>query len=262
MSLDIRYLRHKEIDKAKWDRSVSAGRNGMIYARSWYLDTVSPGWDALVAEDYTLVMPLPWRMKYGIKYLFQPPFTQQLGLFSLEGKPSQAQLKKFIQAIPGSFKYIDQFLNYGNNLSPEDIPEAKIKPRLTHHLSLDKDYEKTRKEYSDNLARNLRKAASGGITVIHNFEMDELISLFRKNRGERVETLATKEYAILRHLTSDSSEEKSRILVRGTEQRKPDSRRLFRRVRSRIYLSFFGHRRRSEEDRRHEFSPRSVYPGP
>jgi hypothetical protein len=62
--------------------AIARSFNGIVYAYSWYLDIVSPGWDALVKDDYKSVMPLTWRKKYGIKYLYQPFFTQQLGVFS------------------------------------------------------------------------------------------------------------------------------------------------------------------------------------
>ncbi len=39
-------------------------------------------WDALVLDDYQAVMPLTWRSKFGIRYLYQPAFTQQTGIFS------------------------------------------------------------------------------------------------------------------------------------------------------------------------------------
>ena len=45
----IQYLEHNQIDKKKWDATVE--ECGNIYAYSWYLDIVHPGWEALVEED-------------------------------------------------------------------------------------------------------------------------------------------------------------------------------------------------------------------
>ena len=77
----IRYIPHHEIDKSLWDRTITNAVNGSICALSWYLDIVAGTWDALVEGDYENVMPLPWRKKGGIRYIHQPRFTQQLGLF-------------------------------------------------------------------------------------------------------------------------------------------------------------------------------------
>ena len=54
--------------------------------------TLTPGisimsvrtWDALVEDDYVSVMPLPYRKKMGVTYIFPPTMTQQLGVFSHE----------------------------------------------------------------------------------------------------------------------------------------------------------------------------------
>ena len=77
----IRYLRHEEIDKEKWDRCIDNAPNGLIYAYSYYLDAMSTHWDGIVSGDYQSVFPLTWNKKYGIKYLYQPFLTAQLGIF-------------------------------------------------------------------------------------------------------------------------------------------------------------------------------------
>lgn len=41
---------------------------------------MAKNWDALVLNDYEAVMPLTWNKKYGICYLYQPPFTACLGI--------------------------------------------------------------------------------------------------------------------------------------------------------------------------------------
>ena len=77
---DIRYLKHSEINKEMWDACVINSTNGLIYARSWYLDAMSPNWEALVHKDYIAVMPLTASRKWGVSYLSQPAFSQQLGI--------------------------------------------------------------------------------------------------------------------------------------------------------------------------------------
>ena len=64
-SYQIEYLTRDKIDINKWDECVNKASNGVIYARSIYLDKVCTNWDALVINNYELVMPLPWRKKWG-----------------------------------------------------------------------------------------------------------------------------------------------------------------------------------------------------
>ncbi|OIP03307.1 MAG: hypothetical protein AUJ97_04685 [Bacteroidetes bacterium CG2_30_32_10] len=61
--MEIRYLKHKEIDKDKWDNCIEKAFNGIIYAYSWYLDIVSENWDALIEDDYKTVFPLTQKKK-------------------------------------------------------------------------------------------------------------------------------------------------------------------------------------------------------
>jgi hypothetical protein len=38
----IRYVKHEDIDKKKWDDTIRHAFNGNIYACSWYLDIIHP----------------------------------------------------------------------------------------------------------------------------------------------------------------------------------------------------------------------------
>src|SRR5688572_30496222 len=109
----ISYLKHNEIDKKKWDRCIDGSINTLIYAYSWYLDIVSPHWEALVEDDYESVMPLTGNKKYGIHYLYPPYFAQQLGIF-FKDKKTEDELEKFIYAIPPHYKFIEINLNTQN----------------------------------------------------------------------------------------------------------------------------------------------------
>ena len=62
-SYQIEYLTRDKIDINKWDECVNKASNEVIYARGIYLDKICTNWDALVINNYELVMPLPWRKK-------------------------------------------------------------------------------------------------------------------------------------------------------------------------------------------------------
>ena len=106
----IRYLKHTEINKLKWDECIRNSSNEIIYAYSWYLDVVCPEWEALVEDDYVCIMPLPLGKKYGFTYAYPPLFTQQLGLFSLL-EIAEGKTMEFIAAIPPHYRYIEMSLN-------------------------------------------------------------------------------------------------------------------------------------------------------
>ncbi|MCX6283824.1 MAG: hypothetical protein NTW31_06290 [Bacteroidetes bacterium] len=102
----ISYLKHNEIDRARWDGCISRSLNRRVYAFSWYLDIVAPAWEALVSDDYLSVFPLTPGRKAGVCYLFQPFFTQQLGLFS-SNPIGEENAEKFMSSIPMNWAWED-----------------------------------------------------------------------------------------------------------------------------------------------------------
>jgi hypothetical protein len=152
----IQFLEHSEINKEKWDERISESPNGLIYAYSFYLDEMSPKWHALVVGDYQFVMPLTWKRKFGITYLYQPFLSAQLGVF---GKNVDKNIvASFIRSIPGKFKYIDIYLNEAN----QHDESQHIYHRTNFLLDLNSNYEALRSAYSENISRNLKKAEQAG----------------------------------------------------------------------------------------------------
>ena len=80
----MEFLHRKEIDDQKWDEAIARSTAETLYPYSWYLDAAADNWSALVMDNYRFVMPLIWKKKYGIRYLYHPFYTQQLGVFSGE----------------------------------------------------------------------------------------------------------------------------------------------------------------------------------
>jgi hypothetical protein len=192
----IHYLKNKSIDKAKWDDCISHSVNGNVYARSWYLDLVCPGWEALAEGDYDTVFPLIHRSKWGIKYLFQPYFTQQLGVFSRHHL-TPGLVEEFLRSIPSKFRFIEINLNSFNKI---ETGKYKTVLRLNHEFDLINTYEKIISGYDQNTRRNLRKAYSEKITVRHKIDPDELISLFRENFGNKEGKLKFHHYQLIRNI--------------------------------------------------------------
>jgi hypothetical protein len=144
------------------------------YALSWYLDVVSPGWEALVLGNYEAVMPLTFKVKYGVSYIFTPPFVQQLGILSVKKIDEEV----FIKAIPTKFKYIDVNLNEGNKT--EGVPNTNIL------LNLNNSYENLHAAFTDNTKRNIKKAEKAGLAIKELSNATEVINLFKANKGKEV----------------------------------------------------------------------------
>ncbi len=195
----IRFLQHEKIDKSLWDDCIDNAVNGNLYACSWYLDIVSPGWCALIEDDYENVFPLPVSRKAGFSYIMQPYFTQQLGLF-YRTTSEKDKLDEFLNCIHAKFRYIDFNLNTSNK-----IPDSgKVTGMTNLELELSGDYVDLIKGYQNNLLRNLKKAAQNNITLSKHVRPEEIISLFRKNKGQELTHLNNKQYAMLQDIAYTS----------------------------------------------------------
>ncbi len=194
----IKHLKHSKIDKVKWDTRVENSQFPIIYAMSWYLDRVCPGWEALVKGNYEAVFPLTGKRKFGIYYLYQPYFTQQLGLFTTK---KDADLNKFIDSLPRKYKYIQISLNENNQLPEGDWEAIRNK---TYHLELDHDADAIRKSYSENTKRNLKKAQKHKLQIVENDRFSDLIRLFRENRGGELKKLKDRHFITLLDIMEES----------------------------------------------------------
>ena len=190
--MNIRYLPYKEIDKAKWDNCISNAANSLIYARSFYLDAMANNWDALVLDDYEAVMPLPWKKKWNIKYLYQPPFTQQLGVFSI--KPLTAsQVKFFIETASQHFKFAEITLNYSNVSEPLG-PVFNVTHRDNYTLNLNRPYEAMHDNYLPAFTKSLRRIRKFEMLYVSSVNYQKTVELYRHLYGNRFQFIDAKIY--------------------------------------------------------------------
>lgn len=177
--MEIRYLKHNEIDIQKWDRCIKKSVNGTIYGYSWFLDIVSEDWDALVDERYETVMPITYKEIAGIKILIQPPYATNLGVYSVNVL-EESIVDAFASKIPGNFRYIRINLNKFNKIASQFF---KVKRGRVYELDLIRPYAKITARYSEKVKRTLREGAENRISVIGGMNSVDLISLYLKEKG-------------------------------------------------------------------------------
>ena len=192
-SRPIQYLRRQDIDLKKWDACIDRASNGLIYGRSFYLDHMTAGqWDALVWEDYTAVMPLTWKSRAGIRYLYQPAFTQQLGIFSASPSPP-ALVENFLARLNTHFRFAEIFLNYGN-LHPS------LQPRTNFILPLDKAYTALSGQYKKDLVKNLKLAARAAFQYTPDLDLPTALELYKKQYQHRTPHIKEEAYTRFKQL--------------------------------------------------------------
>jgi len=186
--VEINYLTYQQINKAKWDNCIDRADNGLIYGYSFYLDSMAKHWDALVLDDYEAVMPLTWNKKYGIHYLYQPPFTACLGVF---GKELTAEtVNEFLKSIPPTFKYWDIYFNPGNVFRLKDFDLYK---RRNYVTKLNNSYDNLYAAYRENIQRNIKKSELYQLHINKNIVLSDVIQL-AKEQANSFSAIADEDY--------------------------------------------------------------------
>ena len=175
----IRYYQHDEVDKAKWNRCVEASEAATIFADYDFLCLADPEWGALIKGDCEAVMPLPHRTKFGISYVFSPPFYFRLGIFSTSSL-SSAEANEFVRHIPARFVQVDLNLNESNS---DELFKRKTIFQVSHQLKLNEPYEVLYKNFSRSHKHNIKVAAKFQPVLDKEIKVEDVIALFRSNRG-------------------------------------------------------------------------------
>jgi hypothetical protein len=166
MSLEV--IPHSKIDFKKWDKAILNSKSPLVFAMSFYLNATCPTWDALIIDNYRVVFPLTRNRKWGLNYLYQPPFTPQLGCF---GDFNMADLHHVYEHLKNNFKYIDIEFNH------------KIKAEKPFKVGIKRTFviESKEPKFNTNTKRNIKKANNAGIEIKEVDNEKEINDLLKSN---------------------------------------------------------------------------------
>ncbi|MFQ3297269.1 MAG: hypothetical protein ACI9JT_000395 [Polaribacter sp.] len=190
----IQYVKRKDLEVLKYNECIENSVQSRIYAYSWYLDIVADNWDVLVQDDYTAVMPIPFRRKFGVNYVYPPFWLLELGFFSLK---DSIDYKAFFKVLFGEFKSIELRLNTKNNI---EASESFLIEKQMQTLSIKEDYEAIFNGYRKDRKKDLRKSKKIDLIEKWNDDPQKLIQLFKANVGKRTPYIVDKDYKVLSEL--------------------------------------------------------------
>src|SRR5687767_9638356 len=114
MQRSLHMIPRKELDVQRWDQCVNSSPNGLIYSATKYLDTMAENWMGIVSEDYSIVCAVPWKKKFGIRYVYPPPYVQQSGVIGSD--VPQATQTEAMQMMRSWCKYGEYYFNFNNSV--------------------------------------------------------------------------------------------------------------------------------------------------
>ncbi len=190
----IAFHENHDIDKEKWDNCI---KNSLIFKPfpySWFLDIMSPGWQALIEGDYHSVFPLPVSVRFRLKYIATPIFLQQLGICCSDNTDPN-EINKFLDKIPDDFKLID--LCVGQKVIHKDFI---VTERADFELDLSKSYELLYQGFNRNCKRNILQSLKFKPEIIEDISPGDLINLFINNKGSEISGIKKSDYSRLENL--------------------------------------------------------------
>jgi hypothetical protein len=197
---EIKVLARTELDEAAWQQALPAGQGSRVYAQSWYLDIVSPEWKALVLGNYDAVMPLTAGKKYGVNYLYQPFFTQQLGVFGKDSSKEEVQ-RLMLEKAKDNYAYAEINLHQ----TPTELAFSfTIKERANYVLSLKEEIEVLRKNYADTLKRNIKKALKQGFVVEEMEDVPHFLNGYMKHTASKTKEIKASHKPMLKAIVTES----------------------------------------------------------
>lgn len=187
MNNRIQILPAEKIDQKKWDQCISENTNGLIYSCTTYLNTMAANWHGIVADDYAMVMALPWKKKMGIRYGYMPAFTQQLGMAGLQQNiDTPGLLRQMAHFLP----YSDYHFNFSNSAL---VQYLSFKKRTNLVIDLSKNMSAIRELFKKDLKEDISKAEKWQLQYT-DASIDTAVHCFRENYSGKIQQLTKADF--------------------------------------------------------------------
>lgn len=169
-------VKRSHLDIEKYSKSLQASKNYRIYAEFWYLDILTDGkWECWVYGDYEVIMPIPLQYKFGIKFVLQPIFCQQLGVF-YTNEISQELFCLFEKKL---HRYLVRAYHF--NEENTETYQPKGEKRVNQVLDLNQPYEDIYKGYRKDRRKNIEKIKKEDFHLITEVNIESFLQLTFNN---------------------------------------------------------------------------------
>ena len=207
--MEIKYIPYKDIDRNKWEACIGSALQGSLYASAAYLDGMAVKWDALAAGDYEIVMPLIFKKKYGIKYLYQPAFLPKTGIYS--SKPvAQEITKTFITKAFELFKFAEISLDHP--LAISQGKKVKVTERNNFIVGLQPAYQTIYSNYDKAFIKSLRRLQKLSLQYKNSENVKEVTDLFIRLYQKKILSLKKKHVEHFKEVSVKMQESNNTII--------------------------------------------------
>ncbi len=170
-----------------WNQWLNRFQPNNLYLQPWYLDLTTRGnWEILfmvgLNNELKALMPLTYRRWPFIKWLTQPPLTQQCGILAPDGVEPEAlhEAIRFFgkKLFPVHYAFSHSQLEVVREFQKLEYSD-KLFERPNYVLDLTRDYSLIYSGYSKSHQRNLKKAQD--LNIIRDVPLKELLKVSEKS---------------------------------------------------------------------------------
>lgn len=180
--MDIKLVKHSEIDKLKYNSCVHYAAHGHITGYSWYQDAVAREWDVLVEGDYESVMPLFYRKTWwGSNQLYMPDLIRSAGIYSIHVL-SKPRVHQFLNSIPLHNGRGEVHLTEGTPWV--EGTSWKHESKQSWVVSTQMSYEELSGNYSADYLRRLEAANSASLFPASASKPESLAGFWKSQTGK------------------------------------------------------------------------------
>jgi len=172
--MTIKRLRREEISDDKWDACVRSAINGHVFALSWYLDIVCHSWEAIVIDDYKIVLALPVYRGNIFKRVYLPYWIPYLGFINQQALNKKKAWDTLQSITNGN---IDMILNSYNKLP--GLKAAKCTKKVYSVLDLFIPIERHEQHFNEEVKKAVEAYKNKQISVVRDLNGGEYIDFVR-----------------------------------------------------------------------------------
>ena len=190
--MTITHLPQDQIDRARWDHCVQHASNARIYGETAFLDHLCDHWDGLIINDYESVMPLPWKQKWSIRYVIQPAFYQQGGLFGKHAKDALV-LEQCIQHMRSRFRFAETTLNSENPIETNSRLYTTAY-RQNFVLDIRTAFEQIEPIFSSYLVHRIRRSQKNELTIRQDLSAATIIQEYQNRYARKIKDFSASDF--------------------------------------------------------------------
>ncbi len=170
----IQQIKRKDLNLEKYSETLQNALNYRIYAEYWYLDVLTnEKWECLVYGDYEVVMPIPLQYKFGFKFVIQPLYCQQLGVF-YQNEISKELFDEFKKSL---HEYRVRAYNFNEENTKIFQPAGELRPNYL--LGLEKDYSEILEKFERDRKKDIRRNQKHEFNFSNDFQIDKYFELLK-----------------------------------------------------------------------------------